>query len=222
MIHVKNCLVSIDAAGCQTRIAKMIVDKEGEYLLALKGNQGKLREDVETFFLDAIESNWAHIDFQSCENVEKGHGRVDTRTVYLVKNMSDCIDQQQWPKIQSVVMVISKRCIKSKESVESRYYITSSCMDVTEVALSIRKHWSVENGFHWSMDVGFREDCQVAQVGNLAENLAVLRRVAFNYLAQVKDAREKDRPLSIENKRLKAAMSTEFLEKVLQFNYHEK
>jgi len=222
MIYVKNCLVSIDAAGCQTKIAKMIIDKEGDYLLALKGNQGKLKEDVETFFQDALESNWAHLNFQSCENVEKGHGRIDTRTVYLVKNMNDCIDQQQWPKIQSVVMVISKRCIKNKESVESRYYITSSSMDVTEVALSIRKHWSVENGFHWSMDVGFREDRQVAQLSNLAENLAVLRRVAFNYLNQVKDAGEKDRPLSVENKRLKAAMSTEFLEKVLQLNYNEK
>ena len=116
-------------------------------------------------------------------------------------------------------MVISKRCIKDKESIESRYYITSSSM--TDVALSIRKHWSVENGFHWSMDVGFREDRQVAQLSNLAENLAVLRRVAFNYLSQVKDTGEKDRPLSIENKRLKAAMSTDFLENVLQLNYEK-
>jgi predicted transposase YbfD/YdcC len=217
MIYVKNCLVSVDAAGCQTKIAKMIIEKGGDYLLALKGNQGKLKEDVETFFQDALESNWAHFDFQSCESVEKGHGRIDTRTVYLVKKMSDCIDQEQWPKIESVVMVISKRRIKDKESIESRYYITSSLMDVTEAALSIRKHWSVENGFHWSMDVGFREDRQVAQLSNLAENLAVLRRIAFNYLNQVKHTGEKDRPLSIENKRLKAAMSTEFLENVLQF-----
>lgn len=95
-------------------------------------------------------------------------------------------------------------------------------MEVMEAALSIRKHWSVENGFHWSMDVGFREDRQVAQVSNLAENLAVLRRVAFNYLSQAKDIEEKDRPLSVENKRLKAAMSTEFLEKVLQLQHTEK
>ena len=195
MVYVKNCLVSIDAAGCQTKIAKMIIDKEGDYLFALKGNQGKLKKDVETFFQNALESNWAHLDFQSCESIEKGHGRIDTRTVYLVGNMSDCIDQKQWPKIQGVVMVISKRCITDKESVESRNYITSSAMNVTDVALSIRKHWSVENGFHWSMDVGFREDRQVAQLSNLAENLAVLRRVAFNYLSQVKHTGQKDRPL---------------------------
>ena len=222
MIYVKNCLVSIDAAGCQTKIAKTIINKGGDYLLALKGNQGRLKEDVEIFFQDAIQSKWAYLSFQSCENVEKGHGRVDTRTVYLVKNMSDCIDERQWPKIQGIVMVLSKRCVKNKESIESRYYITSSPLDVTEVALSIRKHWSVENGFHGSMDVGFREDRQVAQLGNLAENLAVLRRVAFNYLSQVKDAGEKDRPLSIENKRLKAAMSTDFLENVLQLNHYER
>jgi predicted transposase YbfD/YdcC len=98
MIHVKNCLVSIDAAGCQTKIAEMIIDKEGDYLLALKGNQGKLKEDVETFFQDAIASNWAYLNVQSCENIEKGHGRVDTRTVYLVKNMSDCIDHNSGQK----------------------------------------------------------------------------------------------------------------------------
>lgn len=94
-------------------------------------------------------------------------------------------------------------------------------MDVTEIALSIRKHLVRRKRFS-SMDVGFREDRQVAQLGNLAENLAVLRRIAFNYLNQVKNTGEKDRPLSIENKRLKVAMSTEFLENVLQFKFHEK
>lgn len=216
MIHLKDCLVSVDAAGCQTKIAKMIIEKEGNYLLALKGNQGNLKKDVEAFFQDGLASNWTSFNFQSCETVEKGHGRIDTRTVYLVKDMSDCIDPQKWLKIESVVMVISKRCIKNKESIESRYYITSSRMDVTDMALAIRKHWSVENGFHWSMGVGFREDRQVAQLGNLAENLAVLRRVAFNYLNQVQCFGEKNRPLSIENKRFKAAMSTDFLEETLQ------
>lgn len=81
------------------------------------------------------------------------------------------------------------------------------------MAPAIRRHWGIENGFHWSMDVGFREDRQVAQIGNLSENLAILRRIAFNYLSQVK---QEKRPLSIENKRLKAAMSTDFLEEILK------
>lgn len=210
VICVKNCLISIDAAGCQTKIAKKITDQEGDYLLALKGNQGTLRNDVETFFQDALASNWAHLNFESCESVEKGHGRIDTRTVYLIREMNDCIDDEQWPKIQSVIMVISKRRIKGKETTETRYYITSSRMDVTEAALAIRRHWAIENGLHWSLDVGFREDRQIAKKMNLAENLAIVRRIAFTLL-------KKDRnTLSLENKRMKAAMSTDYLEQILE------
>lgn len=145
MIRIKDCLVSIDAAGCQTTLAEKISGLGGEYLLALKGNQGILRSDVEAFFQDAFSSNWEHLDFERCESVEKGHGRIDTRTVYLVKDMADCIDNEQWPNIQSVIMVNSKRRIKDKESEESRYYITSSAMGVTEAALAIRRHWAIES-----------------------------------------------------------------------------
>lgn len=209
LICIKNCLISIDAAGCQTKIAKKIADQGGDYLLALKGNQGTLRNDVETFFQDALESNWTSLSFESCESVEKGHGRIDTRTVYLVRDMSDCIDEDLWPKIQSIIMVISKRSIKGKESIETRYYITSSPMDVTEAALAIRRHWSIENGLHWSLDVGFREDRQIVKKINLAENLAVVRRIAFTLLRRDKKA------LSLENKRMKAALSSDYLEEIL-------
>lgn len=102
--------------------------------------------------------------------------------------------------------------MKNKESTENRYYITSSKMGVTEMGLAIRKHWGIENGLHWSLDVGFREDRQVAQKENLAENLAVLRRIAFNYLKQDTSA------LSIENKRFKAAMDPVYLEKLLRLS----
>lgn len=209
MICIKDCLVSIDAAGCQTQLAEKISGMGGEYLLALKGNQGTLKSDVESFFQDALSSNWEFLDFERCESVEKGHGRIDTRTVYLVKDMADCIDDKRWPKIQSVIMVNSKRRIKEKETEESRYYITSSNMGVTEAALAIRKHWAIENGLHWSLDVGFREDRQVAQKMNQAENLAVLRRIAFTLLKQ------EESPLSLENKRMKAAMSESYLDQVL-------
>ena len=121
-------------------------------------------------------------------------------------------EREQWPEIQSVIMVNSRRRIKDKESEESRYYITSSRMGVTEAALAIRRHWAIENGLHWSLDVGFREDRQVAQKMNLAENLAVLRRIAFTLLKQEKSA------LSLENKRMKAAMSEDYLDQVLGLN----
>ena len=212
MICIKDCLVSIDAAGCQVSIAKKIIDLEGDYLFSLKGNQGTLKNDVEDFFQDMIGMNWQGFDYEYIESLEKGHGRVDSRKVYLVRADSEM--KKKWANIYSLVLVISSRTIKGKESVEYRYYISSSSMKVDEMAFAIRKHWGIENGFHWSMDVGFREDRQVAQIGTLAENLAVLRRIAFNHLNQVE---KEKRSLSIENKRLKAAMSTDFLEKVLNF-----
>jgi len=211
MLRLRDCLVSIDAIGCQTDIAKKITDLGGDYLFALKGNQGTLNTDVEYFFQDALETEWKNIDYESCESVEKGHGRIDTRKVYLVREVNG-LGKGNWPKLNSLIMVIAKRFARNKESIERRYYITSSKMGVTEMGLAIRNHWGIENGLHWSLDVGFREDRQVAHKENLAENLAVLRRIAFNYLKQ--DAS----PLSIENKRFKAAMDTDYLEKLLQLS----
>jgi predicted transposase YbfD/YdcC len=208
-ICVKSCLISIDAIGCQTEIARKIVELEGDYLLALKGNQGALRTDIETFFQGALKSHWEYIDYESCESVEKGHGRIDTRKVYLVRDMQECIDTKKWPRLNSIVMVVSGRQIKDKKTTESKCYITSSSIGVTEIAFAIRKHWAIENVLHWSLDVGFREDRQVAQKMNLAENLAILRRIAFTHL------RKESSSLSIENKRIKAAMSTDYLEQVL-------
>ncbi len=165
---------------------------------------------MESFFESAIESNWEYIDYESCESIEKGHGRIDKKKVYLVRDMDDCIDVKKWSEIHSVVMVISTRVIKDEESTERRYYITSSRLYVDAIAMAIRKHWGIENGLHWSLDVGFREDRQVAQKVNLAENLAVLRRIAFTLL------RKEPSKLSIENKRIKAAISIDFLERILE------
>ena len=213
IICVKNCLISIDAMGCQTSIAKKIHDLGGEYIFSLKGNQCGLKNDVEHFFQDMIGLNWENLDYEYLESVEKGHGRIESRKTYLVRADNEEL-KEKWIGINSLVMMESKRSIKETESVEYRYYISSSRLKIDELALAIRRHWAIENELHWSLDVGFREDRQVAQMGNLAENLAVLRRIAFTYLNGV--GSQGNRPLSIENKRLKAAMSTDFLEKILQ------
>ena len=207
MIRVKDCLISIDAIGCQVDIAKKITDLGGDYLFSLKGNQGTLKNDVEHFFNDMVGLNWEGFNYECIESIEKGHGRIDSRKTYLVEAPTEL--QVKWVNIRSLVMIISKRLVKGKETTEIRYYISSSPMKVDEMALAIRKHWGIENGFHWSIDVGFREDRQVALRTNLAENLSIVRRIAFNHLKQV------DTTLSIENKRLKSAMSTDFLEQVL-------
>ena len=151
MICIKDCLVSIDAAGCQVSIAKKIIDLEGDYLFSLKGNQGTLKNDVEDFFQDMIGMNWQGFDYEYIESLEKGHGRVDSRKVYLVRADSEM--KKKWANIYSLVLVISSRTIKGKESVEYRYYISSSSMKVDEMAFAIRKHWGIENGFHWLVTI---------------------------------------------------------------------
>lgn len=210
MIQIKDCLVSIDAMGCQVDIAKKIIDLGGDYLFSLKGNQETLKYDVEQIFSNFIQLDWRESAYESVESIEKGHGRIDTRKTYLIK--TDNHLNEKWPKLSSIIMVESTRELKDKKSKECRYYISSSSMKAEPMALSIRKHWAIENGLHWMVDVGFREDRQVAQKHNLAENLAVVRRIAFNHLKQ------EGSNLSIENKRLKAAMSTAFLEKVLNLS----
>ena len=149
MLRIKDCLVSIDAMGCQTAIADKIIGLGGDYLFALKGNQSSLRDDVEYFFQEALKTRWKDIDYESSESVEKGHGRIDRRKVYLVRD-NRYFMQRNWSGLQSIVMVSATRSQKDKECTENRYYITSSSMGVTELGLAIRKHWGIENGLHWS------------------------------------------------------------------------
>lgn len=209
MVCVKNCLVSIDAIGCQVEIAKKITGLGGDYLLALKGNQGTLEKDVALYFDDALKSDWKGINYEGTSSTEKGHGRIEERKAFLIKKINWLTQRSSWSKIKGIILITSARTIKGKTTEEKRYFITSASLNIEELALAVRRHWGIENGLHWCLDVGFREDRQVAQKTNLAENLAVLRRIAFNYLRQEKSN------LSIENKRLKAAMSTTYLEHIL-------
>lgn len=217
MLAIKDCVVSIDAIGCQTEIARKIIDKEGDYLFSLKGNQGTLKEDVELFFQGAEKSGWKDIPYEQVRSLEKGHGRIETREVYIVRDIDWLEQKVKWPNLAAIIMVKASRERKGKTSEETRFYITSSSLEIEKLAAHIRGHWGIENGLHWSLDVGFREDRQVARNRVLARNLAVLRRVAFNHLKQ-----EPASKLSIENKRFRAAIDLEYLEHVLAMNYPKK
>lgn len=204
MLDVSGALVSIDAMGCQTEIARTIVAKEGDYLLNLKANQGKL--------FDAVKEAFKQQRQQPLDNlaIEKNKGRIEGRLCYT--QSANGIAQQfpQWPALNTLGLSISFRAVKGKElELRYRYYISSASLDEQQLADSVRHHWQIENSLHWVLDVSMKEDkCQIYQ-DHGAENLAVLRQLGLNML------RQEASKLSIPKKQKKAWMKTSYLEEVL-------
>ncbi len=185
-LNLKGCLVTIDALGCQQKIARQITGKKGDYLLGLKGNQKKLRDEVETFFFCAQRDNFAALDMDYQRTVEKGPGRIETRECWIVAEPSFEVGDE-WGGLKSVGMVKSERRIDGVSTFETRYYICSSAkLSASGFAQAVRGHWGIENSLHWVLDVAFREDdCRVRKA-NGPRNFGVLRRFALSLLKQEK------------------------------------
>jgi predicted transposase YbfD/YdcC len=209
LLELNGATVTIDAMGCQKEIAKQIVEGGGEYVLALKGNQSILEEEVSEFFDDVLVRGFdAPLETHTC--VEKDHGRIEERTVMLSRDVQWLRDFDQWQGLRAIVAVKSKRTIAGETATERRHYICSTQASVQKVGQFIRHHWSIENQLHWTLDVGFREDLCRVRVQNAAENLARIRRVALSILKQDKTAK-----VGIQGKRLKAAWHKRYLLKLL-------
>ena len=188
-LALKGCIVTIDAIGCQTEIAQQIVDQGGDYLLAVKDNQGKLAQALRDFFADAAAGGFGALPVSRCETVEKDHGRIETRRAWWVGDLAwlDRPIRQHWPKLAGVGMVERRREIDGKTSTERAFYIGSKGIANAETfAHAARSHWGVENGLHWVLDVTFREDdCRVRK-GHAPQNLSALRKFALSLLRQDK------------------------------------
>ena len=210
MLAIRGCLVSIDAMGCQTKIAKTIVEQGADYVLALKGNQGDLHTDVAQLFTAARTQNFRNIEHQFHSTVSKGHGRVETRRYWTMGNTEYLLSAQKWSGLKSIGMVESQREINGKVSIEQRYYILSIQSDVQRFAAAVRSHWSIENQLHWILDVGFAEDAVQSCSGYSAENLAVIRHVGVNLLS-----RDKTIKVGVKTRRLKAGWDDNYLKTVL-------
>ncbi|RUT67693.1 ISAs1 family transposase [Flavobacterium cupreum] len=209
MLDVSGSTVTIDAMGCQVGIAAKIVEKGAHYLLGLKGNQGKLAEQVEDFFDIAERERYRNLDAVEDIVHDKGHGRVETRRcVALPARHLENTDA--WSGLGSMVMVESMRFIDGKESCEKRYYISSMAPDSRAIGAAIRAHWGVENQLHWRLDVTFGEDACRVRVGNAAENFNVVRKIVMNLLKA-----DTSRKLTMAKKRQLAALNTNFLGDVL-------
>lgn len=186
-LALKGCIVTLDAIGCQTEIAQKIVDAGGDYLLAVKDNQGKLADALREFFADADAGGFGALPVSRHETVEKDHGRIETRRAWWVSDLVwlDRPIRQHWPKLAGVGMIERTREISGEISTERAFYIGSKGIGDAEIlANAARGHWGVENGLHWVLDVTFREDdCRVRK-GHAPQNLSALRKFALSLLRQ--------------------------------------
>lgn len=211
MLEIGGATVTIDAMGCQRKIAAQIIDQSGDYVLSVKDNQGILHQEIAGLFEKVEAKNWQDIWHKQAETVDGGHGRVETRR-YSVLPVMYCpwLVSQKWKGLQSMVMVERRREISDQVSVEKSYYISSLKPDAEVIGGAIRGHWCVENQLHWSLDVAFREDQCRTREGNSASNLSIIRHIALNLLKN-----EKSSKVGIKIKRSKAGWNNTYLAKVL-------
>jgi predicted transposase YbfD/YdcC len=214
MLDLAGCVVTIDAIGCQKSITKLITERDGDYALAVKQNQGRLYKDIKALFDEIDHPDMAFIEHDHYKRTEKGHGRIETRECWILTDelcLDYLRDREAWHGVQSVVMVKSKRTIDGTASEEQiRYYISSLPGDAKHLLSVVRGHWSIENNLHWVLDIAFREDESRLRKGNGAENMAILRQLVLNLLKQ-----ETTFNGSIKAKRLRAGWVHEYLLKIL-------
>lgn len=182
MLAIEGAIVTIDAMGCQREIAKKIIDKKADYVLALKGNQGSLREDFEVFAAEQKARNFADTTISRDTTIDGDHGRIETRTTTVIHDVEWLRERHGWPGLNAVVMVESSREVGGKTEQETRYYITSLILLAHLLGPVVRSHWSVENSLHWVMDMVFRDDeCRV-RTEHAPANFAAIKHMAQNLL----------------------------------------
>jgi predicted transposase YbfD/YdcC len=213
LLAIKGCIVTIDAMGCQTAIARQIRDQGGDYLLALKGNHKKAYTAIKAYFHQEIEH---HLAWRNDENFfdafDDTHGRTVRRRVWTITELAVLPELMKWPGLQSVIVVETIRMAHQHAPVTSdyRFYISSLVRSATAFVRMIRQHWDIENKLHWSLDVTFNEDRSRIRKEHAAENMAAVRHVALNLLRQ-----EHSQQISLRQKRLLCGLDEHYLLMVL-------
>ena len=205
MMAIEGAIVTIDAMGCQRGIAQKIGDKKADYVLALKGNQGSLREDVEIFAAEQKANGFKETKISQDQTIDGDHGRIETRTYTVFHDVAWLQQRHDWPGLKAVVMVESTRELADKIERETRFYITSLAWMAHLLGPVVRAHWSIENSLHWVMDMLFRDDeCRI-RTDHAPANFTTLRHIAHNLIRR---APGKD---SLRLKRKLAAWDDDFL-----------
>jgi len=207
---LKGALVSIDAIATNAAIATTIRDAQADYLLAVKANQPTLRSEIETFFADAPPAS-----IESTTDVDKGHGRIEQRTVTVAREV-DWLDSNRrfpgevrLPDVATIIRVVSQAELKDRGRFQTRYYVSSAALSATRAAEAVRSHWAIENSLHWVLDVTFGDDQSRLRIGHGAKNMAVVRHFAINLVRTVKDKR------SIKLRRKCAGWDPKYLASIL-------
>ena len=177
-IDIKGATVTIDAAGCQTEIVEKIRNADGNYVIALKGNQKTLLAEAENFFDQAREVDYEETSCVSATYIEKSHGRIEERQVAVVQKIDWLECRTKWKDINALIEVTSRRTVKGKTTEAKRYYISNLNPNPEQALQITRSHWCIENHLHWNMDVNFKEDTSLASIGYAPENLGLLKRLA--------------------------------------------
>jgi predicted transposase YbfD/YdcC len=210
IIELSGCLVTIDAMGCQVKIAQAIVDADANYVLAVKGNQKSLHNSIHRYFKDHQSDDFARVVMHRHRTHERGHGRDETRLYFTCSIPEQVADQKRWPKLTAIGMAVNITVRDGKQTREVRYYILSKALTAREFGETVRSHGSIENRCHWQLDVTFQEDqCRIRK-GHADANFSVLRRMAISMLKN-----NHSRRVGIKNKRMIAALDEHYLTEVL-------
>lgn len=211
LLDLQGAIVTIDAMGCQTQIAKQIKTQGGDYVLALKENQGTLSQDVTLFFQDS--DCCPQVAAQTHTTVDKDHGRIEQRTATVISSLDwlDPLHKARWPDLHTLIQVHRIRDLGIKVEQETSYYLSSLSTSPKHFLQTIRGHWQVENALHWVMDVVFSEDDCRIRTQHAAQNMASLRRMALMMLKQ-----DKTLKVGLAIKRQRAGWDTNYLLKLLQ------
>lgn len=205
-LDIAGAVITMDAMGCQTKIADLIIQHGADYMLSLKGNQGKLHEDVTDYFSSTLSPAIGDISY------EGEHGRIETRSIRATADIKWLQERHpHWTGLNSIIAVSAKRELKNKTEEETRYFISS--LDATapkRLGNIVRAHWSIENNLHWVIDHAFDEDAHRTRVGHSAANMAILRHIALNLIKTEKTAK-----VGVKTKRLKAGWDNTYLLKIL-------
>jgi len=205
LLDLRGAVVTADAMHCQRDLAKRVVAAGGDYILQVKDNQPQLHEDLKLLFAEGLGDDCQHVSFETAEDVDAGHGRVETRRCWLARETGWLSDR--WAGIQSVACVERTREVDGKISTKLHYYISSLGETfAAEFLAKTRQHWSVENNLHWVLDVQFREDDRRIRTGYGAENYSRLSRIALNLLKA-----DKTLKVGIKSKRLNAGWDHDYL-----------
>ena len=209
LLAIEGAIVTIDAMGCQREIAQKIVEKKADYVLALKGNQGTLREDVELFVAEQEAVGFKDSKISREQTVDGDHGRIETRTITVIHDVAWLQQRHNWPGLNALVIVDSVRETGDKVERERRFYITSLLLVASMMAPVVRAHWAIENSLHWVMDMVFRDDeCRV-RTDHAPANFCTIKHMAQNLI------RLAPGKTSLRQKRMAAGWDDDFLAKLI-------